>query len=148
MIAVLYNTGSRYSIVKMTSIGLTIHTLSRDSEERQIREVTREIMQLIDTAIITANDRGVHHIEYELPRHLADIANMSTKNIQLRVYSDLLRMYKTPVDEGGKGFETAHILIPATKVPYLCIKWNPKMDDRDVATRRRFLMKNTIRIAK
>jgi hypothetical protein len=111
------------------TIGLTINTLLKNSNKSITDQIVIDQIRLIDAKISTAHSNGFSRIEHELPVNFI-VNNLSPIDSQLLIYSDLLRMYITPIDQGGKGFKSVHI-IGLEDTPKFCVSWVNGMTEQD-----------------
>lgn len=109
-------------------VGLTVSELFAKSNRRHVDDVVREQIKIIDAKIQTAHSAGFNGIEHELPINFT-INNMNKADAQTLVYSEIIKSYKTPEDEGGKGFEHVRIDIGPKSVLY--INWLNGMDESE-----------------
>lgn len=109
---------------------VTINTLYRGSQREIVSQHVADIVRKIDAEILTANSAGKSSVIIELPT-MFELHHLSKKDAQTLVYSEVLRVYKSPQPD-GKGFEHTYIDIRAENT-YLYIYWHNGMtsEERD-----------------
>ena len=119
------------------SKGFTINTLYGSSNREIIRTLVLDQMKIIDTKIQTAHQSGFNRIEHELPTNFA-INNMDKADAQIMIYSEIIGMYKKPVEQGGKGFDETFINLGTTTI--LSMQWLNGMDREERERRKKLIM--------
>jgi hypothetical protein len=120
--------------------GITVNSLRDVTNGDIIKTIIQDQIKLIDAKIMTAHDAGFNKIEYDLPTNFS-INGLEKADMQLIVYSELVKIYGTPVRDGGKGF-TIRVEIGTTSK--LHISWPCTMQNGEREERRRLLLQHSI----
>ena len=88
---------------------ITAKLLLERTNRVYVDNIVADLVRTIDTHIATQHAAGFNSIEYELPV-VFQINNMSKRDAQIMVYSDLLHIYRDPEPQ-GKGFEDVRIVL-------------------------------------
>ncbi len=111
--------------------GLTFSALDGVADRTMFNDVVKVQMETIDSMIIEANSQGMSIIKYCLPINFM-IRNTTQSDGQIMVYERLLKLYRTPESQGGKGFPNTWIdFTLETKPPMFCVKWEKGLDPTD-----------------
>lgn len=106
----------------MKSVGLTIDTLCGNTMRTTLAGIVKLHVETIDSLIQNAYANGINKIVYELPTTF-DLGNLDKKQGQILVYSEIICLFRTPVSDGGKGFDNTYIkLNPDSTI--LIVEWN------------------------
>ncbi len=124
---------------RRTAKGITIQTLRGVSNNDIVKCIIEDAIRIIDAKITTAHSAGHSSISYELPNNFG-INNLDKADAQILIYSELLSIYKNPIDTGGKGFTNTTIEIGP--VSFLYVSWNNGMTDAERESRKQLLKAN------
>jgi hypothetical protein len=86
---------------------------------------------------MSINAAGGNATEYELPIG-PTVSNLPRKQAEALVYSEILYAYKTPVAEGGKGFDRTFIKHQGNRV-ILRIEWENVLSPEEYDKRIRYI---------
>jgi len=121
--------------------GITASSLKKMSKRSMFDGIIRDIIRMIDSKIYTAHDAGFNQIEHDLPTNFS-INNLDKSDAQILVYSEVIKTYTLPEDEGGKGFPDTTITLTATR-SIIKIRWHNGMDKADRISRTNLIKKYT-----
>lgn len=122
-------------------IGLTVQNLPQPDKINAVRVAVRAITQTIDREILAAHRQGHDSCKYSLPSDLA-ISGLDRYGAQLLVYSELLTIYGSPIEDNGKGFD---VRIGGTnEQPYFELKWKNGMSAEERDARQKIIDKHRI----
>jgi hypothetical protein len=127
--------------------GITYSKLTEKSDRNIIDTIVREQIKVIDGEIISANHAGFNSVRHQLPVSFG-INNMDKSAAQILIYSELLIIFTTPEDRGGKGFTDVSIdLSPSGVAATFIVKWQNSMDGEERAEREAIIKKYLLRRA-
>lgn len=121
----------------MSVRGLTASTLGGNRPMREAREIINGHIEMIDTKILHAHTAGYNSIEYTLPTNII-VNGIDKSDAQLYIYSELVKIYNYPENEGGKGFVGTRFVHSGDKC-FLLIRWQNNMCDIEREERTRIL---------
>jgi len=124
----------------MRARGITVSGLSRQSNNNIINSIVNNQVQIIDAKILTAHSAGFNTIDYELPSDF-ELNNMNKAEAQLTIYSEIIKLYMTPENMGGKGFENIRFIKPNR----LIIHWNNGLTKTEREERQKIIAKICVR---
>jgi hypothetical protein len=125
---------------QMNVRGITVNSLRGMTNSDIIKTIINDQIRLIDAKILSAHEGGFSKIEYELPTNFA-VNGLEKADIQLIVYSDLVKIYGTSVKDGGKGFT---VRVETGVISKLHIGWPNTMQGNERDERRRILIQHGI----
>ncbi len=133
------------------TVGLTVKDLSNEQVWKIIRETCAELIEQIDSNIVAVNDNGGSRAEFKLPKGFDVGGGISKADIQILIYSELLRRYTNPIDDPqvpGKGFPEVGIIVKNKGSPseehYFMTCWYNTLNIEDRAARREYVESHTI----
>lgn len=112
---------------------VTIDTLRRNIGAEIVKSIVDTQLEFIDDKIISINDAGGNCCEYDLPT-TPTVGSLPLKQAQTLVYSEILRTFRTPVSEGGKGFDRTYLRRIGTRA-ILRIEWENVLSDDEYSQR-------------
>jgi hypothetical protein len=122
--------------MQRTFKGITIQTLRGITNQDVVKSIVADHVQIIDSKIVSAHNAGMSSIKYELPCNFG-LCNLDKSDAQILIYSELVTLYRKPIDAGGKGFSNTTIDIGVTT--WLHIAWNNGMTDTERESRKNIL---------
>jgi hypothetical protein len=120
--------------------GITVNSLRDVTSSDIIKTIIHDQIKLIDAKILSAHEASFCKIEYELPTNFA-INGLEKADMQLIVYSELVKIYSTSTKEGGKGFT---VRVETGTISKLHIGWPNTIQNAEREERRRILMQHGI----
>jgi hypothetical protein len=120
-------------VVKMR--GIDCKSLLAKTDRIILQELVHKEIELIDAAILGAFEAGLSHISYLLPTDFT-LNSLSKRDAQVKVYSELLMMYKEQPPT-GKGFDRVEITREVQ--PRLIVGWINHMDASERQQRERYI---------
>src|ERR1700761_4000336 len=111
--------------------------LFRRSKFNELDHIINDLINIIDSKILTAHESGFNFVTYELPLSF-NINNMDQRDAQIYVYSEILTIYKTK-----KGFNFVDMKFDHEKT-VLCVRWINGMTNEERKKREDIIRKSTI----
>ncbi len=114
---------------------ITKEYLLKRSSREALKIIIDNLIKTIDSAILSQHDAGFNSVTYDLPVTFS-VGNMSNKDAQIYVYSELLETY-----QGQKGFEVSLELLKEKTV--MKLSWVNGMDDAERNRRVEYIARYT-----
>lgn len=132
------------------TVGITVKDLSNEHVWKIIREHCAELIGQIDANIVAVNDSGGSRAEFKLPKGFDVGGGISKADIQILIYSELIRRYSNAIDDPqvpGKGFPEVGIIVKNKGSPneehYFSTSWHNTLNIEDRAIRREYVESRT-----
>jgi hypothetical protein len=119
----------------MKNKGVTAKDLLEKSSRPMVDIYVEDLVRKIDTEILTAHKLNKDSTTVELPT-IFSINNMDKADAQTLIYSEIILLYKRPVEQGGRGFNV-HIDIGIRT--FIHIKWINGMNDEEKNQRKKII---------
>ncbi|QJX71561.1 hypothetical protein F-S17_0308 [Faustovirus] len=110
------------------------YLLKRSSREA-LKIIIDNLIKTIDSAVLSQHDAGFNSVTYDLPVTFS-VGNMSNKDAQIYVYSELLDIY-----QGQKGFEVTFEL--SKEKTEMRLSWINGMDEAERTRRVEYIARHT-----
>ncbi len=131
-------------IRKAANIGLTHKDLKNYVSRELAREHVIELSRVMDTQIERANVEGHGSAYISLPVTFPSAGGFEPMDMQTIIYSDLLVLYGTPVNAGGKGFDKVYIDYADISNPKLIVMWQVGLSDTERASRMEIIKRHQL----
>lgn len=125
--------------------GLQHSSLTKGQSIVHLRSLISDTIKMIDAEIVTKNSQGFGFVEYSLPTTFT-INNMNRGDVQIILYSEILRVFTLPESEGGKGFENVSLDISRDgNKAVLYVQWQNNLDALLMEKRRELITMHMIK---
>lgn len=108
-------------------------------------ETVAHLAGRFDTIIQRNAVEGLTSAHIELPVHFPFL-NFPTIDMQLIVYSDLVKLYSDPLAAGGKGFKTVRLFMDDPNRPLLFVEWQNGLSKRERDSRREIIRRASLKL--
>jgi hypothetical protein len=119
----------------MKNKGVTAKDLLEKSSRPMVDIYVEDLVRKIDTEILTAHKLNKDSTTVELPT-IFSINNMDKADAQTLIYSEIILLYKRPVEQGGRGF---NVRIDIGIRTFIHIKWINGMNDEEKNQRKKII---------
>ncbi len=125
-------------------IGLTTKDLSIAQAREIAKTYVLHLAEVMDAQIERNNASGQNCASIDLPTEFRSVSGVAPRDMQLLVYTDLIKLYSQPITMGGKGFEDVKYDGHDISKPKLDVRWQIGLSAAERESRMALLMNASI----